>query len=154
MYHKIILQCIHGQHFSFFYINQSVLHRCSFKVSYINKKKIRHLIFFLKNLKISHIICQIPFSGIVSRASANGQLYEEDELENDSLSQNSPHSAENNNKKRAWEPPSTTMSQQTGITTITCANGSVTNVGVNGASSNLVASDTMGSSENNLTVYF
>lgn len=46
------------------------------------------------------------------------------------------------------------MSQQTGITTITCANGSVTNVGVNGASSNLVASDTMGSSENNLTVYF
>ncbi|XP_061386512.1 protocadherin Fat 4-like [Musca vetustissima] len=91
---------------------------------------------------------------IVSRASANGQLYEEDELENDSLSQNSPHSAENNNKKKAWEPPSTTMSQQTGITTITCANGSVTNVGVNGASSNLVTSDTMGSSENNLTVYF
>ncbi|XP_073819590.1 protocadherin Fat 4-like Cad96Ca [Musca autumnalis] len=91
---------------------------------------------------------------IVSRASANGQLYEEDELENDSLSQNSPHTPENNNKKKAWEPPSTTMSQQTGITTITCANGSVTNVGVNGASSNLVTSDTMGSSENNLTVYF
>ncbi|XP_046805578.1 protocadherin Fat 1 [Lucilia cuprina] len=91
---------------------------------------------------------------IVSRASANGQLYEEDEIENDSLCQPLPQSADNNNKKMAWETPSTAASHQTGVTTISCANGGVTSVGVNGSSNLLTATDTMGSSENNLTVYF
>ncbi|ALC46902.1 Cad96Cb [Drosophila busckii] len=92
---------------------------------------------------------------IVSRASANGQLYEEDEIEHDSLSQQGqsqsqtqsqqqqqPTTPDNNNRKTLL-----TSSSATGVTTIsTMANGNATNL--------LSASDTMGSSENNLTVYF
>lgn len=97
----------------------------------------------------------LQFLGIVSRASANGQLYEEeDEIENDSLCQTAPPSGKDKIKKMAWEVPSTTSSHQTGVTTISCANGSVTNVGVNGSTNLLASTDTMGSSENNLTVYF
>ena len=90
----------------------------------------------------------------MSRASANGQLYEEDEIENDSLCQNHLQTSDNNNKKMAWEAPATSASLQAGVTTISCANGGVTNVGVNGSSNLLASTDTMGSSENNLTVYF
>ncbi|XP_051862313.1 protocadherin gamma-B1 isoform X4 [Drosophila nasuta] len=83
---------------------------------------------------------------IVSRASANGQLYEEDEIEHDSLSQHDQQQTtpENNNRK-------TVTAGVGGVTTIsTTSNGNAV-----GAASNLLsASDTMGSSENNLTVYF
>ncbi|XP_034487342.1 protocadherin gamma-B2 isoform X1 [Drosophila innubila] len=88
---------------------------------------------------------------IVSRASANGQLYEEDEIEHDSLSQHDPQlqqtTPENNNRKTI----AGSAAAAGGITTITTtSNGSAA-----GAPSNLqTASDTMGSSENNLTVYF
>ncbi|XP_030565776.1 protocadherin beta-11 isoform X1 [Drosophila novamexicana] len=94
---------------------------------------------------------RIFLPGIVSRASANGQLYEEDEIEHDSLSQQGQQqqqqqqtTPENNNRK-------TMAAVAGGVTTIsTTANGSAA-----GAGSNLMAaSDTMGSSENNLTVYF
>ncbi|KAH8312521.1 hypothetical protein KR044_011236, partial [Drosophila immigrans] len=96
---------------------------------------------------------RIFLPGIVSRASANGQLYEEDEIEHDSLSQHDQQqlqlqlqqtTPENNNRK-------TVAAAVGGVTTIsTTSNG---NAG--GAASNLLsASDTMGSSENNLTVYF
>ncbi|XP_043863608.1 protocadherin Fat 1 isoform X4 [Drosophila mojavensis] len=87
---------------------------------------------------------------IVSRASANGQLYEEDEIEHDSLSQQGQQqqqtTPENNNRK-------TVAAVTGGITTITTtANGAVN--GGAAASNLMTASDTMGSSENNLTVYF
>ncbi|XP_030244485.1 protocadherin Fat 1 isoform X3 [Drosophila navojoa] len=87
---------------------------------------------------------------IVSRASANGQLYEEDEIEHDSLSQQGQQqhqtTPENNNRK-------TVAAVTGGITTITTTVNGAVNGGA--AASNLMtASDTMGSSENNLTVYF
>ncbi|KAH8399430.1 hypothetical protein KR215_010070, partial [Drosophila sulfurigaster] len=89
---------------------------------------------------------RIFLPGIVSRASANGQLYEEDEIEHDSLSQHDQQQTtpENNNRK-------TVTAGVGGVTTIsTTSNGNAV-----GAASNLLsASDTMGSSENNLTVYF
>ncbi|XP_062126300.1 protocadherin gamma-B1 isoform X2 [Drosophila sulfurigaster albostrigata] len=89
---------------------------------------------------------RIFLPGIVSRASANGQLYEEDEIEHDSLSQHDQQQTtpENNNRK-------TVTAGVGGVTTIsTTSNGNAI-----GAASNLLsASDTMGSSENNLTVYF
>ncbi|XP_067643247.1 protocadherin beta-7 isoform X2 [Eurosta solidaginis] len=80
---------------------------------------------------------------IVSRASANGQLYEEDEIENDSLS----NQAENNNKKQAWE--ASNPSPHRGVASITNFDRSAV-----GGSNLLSATETMGSSENNLTVYF
>ncbi|KAI9579771.1 hypothetical protein GQX74_000559 [Glossina fuscipes] len=94
---------------------------------------------------------------IVSRASANGQLYEEDEIEDDSLTTQHQHhqisSANAIRRKAAWEAPPTSSTQANSVAAITCAgNGSLTNMGVNADTSNLT--DTMGSSENNLTVYF
>ncbi|XP_030081624.1 protocadherin gamma-B1 [Drosophila hydei] len=86
---------------------------------------------------------------IVSRASANGQLYEEDEIEHDSLSQQGQQqqtTPDNNNRK-------TVAAVTGGITTITTTTNSAVN-GSAAASNLLTASDTMGSSENNLTVYF
>ncbi|KAH8414033.1 hypothetical protein KR222_002842, partial [Zaprionus bogoriensis] len=94
---------------------------------------------------------RIFLPGIVSRASANGQLYEQDEIEHDSLSQEQHEqqtTPENNNRK-------TTAAAVGGVTTITTtANGSVPGTAAGGGSNLLSASDTMGSSENNLTVYF
>ncbi|XP_017477811.1 PREDICTED: uncharacterized protein LOC108367649 [Rhagoletis zephyria] len=83
---------------------------------------------------------------IVSRASANGQLFEDNEIENDSLSNQDNMTSETNNKKTAWGP---TANAQRGVL-------SVANLNCNAASgSNLLAeTETMGSSENNLTVYF
>ncbi|KAH8232392.1 hypothetical protein KR032_005355, partial [Drosophila birchii] len=79
---------------------------------------------------------RIFLPGIVSRASANGQLFEEeDEIEHDSLQ------TENNNRKVA-------AGTGNGVTTIT-----TTSANANG-SNLLSATDAMGSSENNLTVYF
>lgn len=79
--------------------------------------------------------------GIVSRASANGQLFEEeDEIEHDSLQ------TENNNRKVA--AGATGAISGGGVTTIT-----TTSANANG-SNLLSATDAMGSSENNLTVYF
>ncbi|XP_034665586.1 protocadherin Fat 1 isoform X2 [Drosophila subobscura] len=83
---------------------------------------------------------------IVSRASANGQLYEEDEIEHDSL-QTSTTTPENNNRKVA-APGATALGG--GVTTITTSSSA--NAG--GQSNLLSATDAMGSSENNLTVYF
>ncbi|XP_037943093.1 protocadherin Fat 1-like, partial [Teleopsis dalmanni] len=82
---------------------------------------------------------------IVSRASANGQLYEEDEIEHDSISNQDNTAVDNNNKKTAWEVTAN-GAQQVGVTTISNSNGATSNL--------LTAADTMGSSENNLTVYF
>lgn len=80
----------------------------------------------------------------MSRASANGQLFEEeDEIEHDSLQ------TDNNNRKAVTTCNAPVASG--GVTTIT----TTTNSGsVNGASNLLAATDAMGSSENNLTVYF
>lgn len=89
--------------------------------------------------------------GIVSRASANGQLYEEeDDIEHDSLSLSNPEasSSDNNNRKPAWV---TSNSVQTG------GGGGSAGVTANGVSgSNLLtaSAEDVGSSENNLTVYF
>ncbi|XP_052846341.1 protocadherin-16 isoform X2 [Drosophila gunungcola] len=77
---------------------------------------------------------------IVSRASANGQLFEEDEIEHDSLQ------TENNNRKVA----TATGAAGGGVTTITTTSTNSANAGSN----LLSATDAMGSSENNLTVYF
>uniref|UniRef100_A0A1A9WGZ1 Cadherin domain-containing protein n=1 Tax=Glossina brevipalpis TaxID=37001 RepID=A0A1A9WGZ1_9MUSC len=89
------------------------------------------------------------------RTSANGQLYEEDEIEDDSLTtQHKPHQISSANairRKTAWEAPSSTPTQAHSVAAIT-SNGSLTNIGGNTGTSNLT--DTMGSSENNLTVYF
>ncbi|SPP83806.1 protocadherin Fat 1 [Drosophila guanche] len=84
---------------------------------------------------------------IVSRASANGQLYEEDEIEHDSL-QTSTTTPENNNRKVA--APGAPAVGVGGVTTITTSSSA--NAG--GQSNLLSATDAMGSSENNLTVYF
>uniref|UniRef100_A0A1A9Z6H2 Cadherin domain-containing protein n=1 Tax=Glossina pallidipes TaxID=7398 RepID=A0A1A9Z6H2_GLOPL len=95
---------------------------------------------------------------IVSRASANGQLYEEDEIEDDSLTTQHQHhqisSANAIRRKAAWEAPPTSPTQANSVAAITCTsgNGSLANMGANAGTSNLT--DTMGSSENNLTVYF
>lgn len=83
-----------------------------------------------------HSLLKVFLPGIVSRASANGQLFEEDEIEHDSLQ------TENNNRKVA----------ATGV-----ASGGVTTISTtpaNAGSNLLSATDAMGSSENNLTVYF
>ncbi|XP_030374147.1 protocadherin Fat 1 [Scaptodrosophila lebanonensis] len=80
---------------------------------------------------------------IVSRASANGQLFEEDEIEHDSLSQQGQITPENNNKKAsAWQAQAD------------CGPAVVTTSSANNNSNLLAATDAMGSSENNLTVYF
>lgn len=83
--------------------------------------------------------------GIVSRASANGQLYEEDEIENDSLSNHNRESG-NNNKGAAWEESASLQRGTTSIKNLDCS--------IVRASNLLAATETMGSSENNLTVYF
>ncbi|XP_017104580.1 protocadherin beta-7 isoform X2 [Drosophila bipectinata] len=86
---------------------------------------------------------RIFLPGIVSRASANGQLFEEeDEIEHDSLQ------TENNNRKVVTTCNAPVASG--GVTTITTTNSG----SVNGTSNLLAATDAMGSSENNLTVYF
>ncbi|XP_050337009.1 protocadherin beta-9 isoform X3 [Bactrocera neohumeralis] len=82
---------------------------------------------------------------IVSRASANGQLYEEDEIENDSLSNKNRESG-NNNKETAWEESTSLQRGATSIPNLDCS--------IVRASNLLAATEIMGSSENNLTVYF
>ncbi|KAH8267648.1 hypothetical protein KR018_012374 [Drosophila ironensis] len=85
---------------------------------------------------------RIFLPGIVSRASANGQLFEEeDEIEHDSLQ------PDNNNRKAVAVP----LASGVGVTTITTPTNSSS---VNAGSNLLAATDAMGSSENNLTVYF
>ncbi|EDW38484.1 GL12620 [Drosophila persimilis] len=85
---------------------------------------------------------------IVSRASANGQLYEEDEIEHDSL-QTSTTTPENNNRKVPAPVGAVGGAMGgNGVTTITTASANA------GQSNLLSATDAMGSSENNLTVYF
>ncbi|XP_053964268.1 protocadherin beta-11 isoform X2 [Anastrepha ludens] len=81
---------------------------------------------------------------IVSRASANGQLCEEDEIENDSLSNQGNMGPDNNNKKSAWAPSSGSQRWVTSNLDYNAVSGS----------NLLAATETMGSSENNLTVYF
>ncbi|XP_036229621.1 protocadherin Fat 1 isoform X2 [Bactrocera oleae] len=88
---------------------------------------------------------RIILPGIVSRASANGQLYEEDEIENDSLSNHNRESG-NNNKGAAWEESASLQRGTTSIKNLDCS--------IVRASNLLAATETMGSSENNLTVYF
>ncbi|XP_020715344.1 cadherin-related family member 1 isoform X2 [Ceratitis capitata] len=89
---------------------------------------------------------RIILPGIVSRASANGQLYEEDEVENDSLSNQGKMEQENNNKKTAWDVPASPQRGLTSITNLDCSAVRDSNL--------LAATEAMGSSENNLTVYF
>ncbi|XP_026850224.1 protocadherin Fat 1 isoform X2 [Drosophila persimilis] len=91
---------------------------------------------------------RIFLPGIVSRASANGQLYEEDEIEHDSL-QTSTTTPENNNRKVPAPVGAVGGAMGgNGVTTITTASANA------GQSNLLSATDAMGSSENNLTVYF
>ncbi|XP_011188059.1 protocadherin Fat 1 isoform X2 [Zeugodacus cucurbitae] len=89
---------------------------------------------------------RIILPGIVSRASANGQLYEEDEIENDSISNQNNRVLDNNNKKAAWEESTSLQRGSTATTNLDCNAVRASNL--------LAAAETMGSSENNLTVYF
>lgn len=98
---------------------------------------------------------------IISRASVNGQLSDE-EIVSDTVTpnRNQVYIKEGaTHKKNAWENSANGNSQavrSNNITTISCVNGAVSNgLEENVGSTNLVTqTDVAGSSENNLTVYF